>query len=249
MDDRLPAEPPRRGVDLRQLRRPLTARREDRGPLPGRRVRHGPARGAQAGPRPLDGTSGGGSAGRGGRSRRAGAGCEPEGLGRERARALRGALLRDPGLRAREPARLAAADRHQLHFERRGLGLDHLPQGSDGRELAERSCARALPLDHGEVREGRERKGCPARLRDGGCLRDRAAAEGGGEDADARWRGRSDAEAERRVEPVPAARNRDQDDRHRPLPDRAVAAAALVAGKLEELRRPLGFARRARGGG
>ena len=48
------------------------------------------------------------------------------------------------------------------------------------------------------------------------------------------------AEAERRVEPVPAAGDRGQDVRDGALPDRAGAAAALVEGELDELRRALG---------
>ena len=78
------------------------------------------------------------------------------------------------------------------------------------------------------------------RLRHGGRLRDGQGAEGGGEEPDPRRPDGADAEAERRVEPVPAAGNHDQDVRDRALPDRAGAAAALVEGKLEELRRALG---------
>ena len=102
---------------------------------------------------------------RGDGDRRAVPDREAEGVGRERARALRDAALRDPGLRLREPARLAAADHQQRRLERlehhdarlrgrleqggRELDLDRLPQGPDRREVAQRRGDEALPLDHG----------------------------------------------------------------------------------------------------
>ena len=127
-----------------------------------------------------------------------------EGLGRERARALRDPALRDSGLRVREPARLAAADHQQRRLERlqhhgaglrgrheqggRELDLDRLPQGSDRREVAQRRGDEALPDDHGPVCEGREREGRLPRLRHGGGVRDGQGAEGGGEEPDPRQR-------------------------------------------------------------
>ena len=103
--------------------------------------------------------------------------------------------VRDPGLRLREPARLAAAGHQQRGLERlehhdarlrgrleqggRELDLDRLPQGPDRREVAQRRGDQALPLGHGEVRQGREREGRLPRLRHGGGLRGGARAEGG----------------------------------------------------------------------
>ena len=99
----------------------------------------------------------------------------PEVVGRERARALRGPTARDPGLRVREPARLAAADHQQRRLQRlqhhdprlrrrleqgrRKLDLDRLPQGPGRREVAERRRAEAVPLDHVAVRRRERTRG------------------------------------------------------------------------------------------
>ena len=107
-------------------------------------------------------------------------------------------------------------------------------------EVAERRRGEALPLDHVPLRAGREPEGRQPRLRDGGRLRVREGAEGGRQEPDPRVGDGADAEAERPVQPVPAARADGRDERDGALPDRAGAAAALVEGALDELRRALG---------
>ena len=176
--------------------------RQGRRPLPERRLRQGSAGGPEAGDRALEGEGRRGAAVRGHRRGRAVADLAAEGLGRGRARALRDPRPRDPGLRLRERARLAAADHQQRRLERlehhdprlrgrleqgrRELDLDRLPQGSDRREVAERRRGEALPLDHVPLREGREPEGRLPRLRHGGRLRVREGAEGGRQEPDPR---------------------------------------------------------------
>ena len=75
--------------------------------------------GPQAGLARVEGEGRRGAAVRGDRERHPVAGREPEGLGCERAGALRDAEVRDPGLRLREQARLAAADRQQRRLRPR----------------------------------------------------------------------------------------------------------------------------------
>ena len=71
-------------------------------------------------------------------------------------------------------------------------------------------------------------------------LRVRQGAEGRRQEPDPDGRDGADGEAERPVEPLPAPGADGEDERDGALPDRAGAAAALVEGELEELRRPLG---------
>ena len=251
VDDRLPAELPGRGLDLRQVLSPRTK--------PGAKVAvlfqnddYGKdlLAGLRAGHRALEGAGRRGAAVRGDRARRAVADREAEGVGRERARALRDAAVRDPGLRVREPARLAAAD----HQPPSAATHDRSSGSRGGRTRSRSPSSRIRPTpkwrDDAAMKlyrtiMARYAKGANAKdvyhvygmavayetvkvLKAAGKNPTRAAVVA------------QTAEAERRVEPVPAARDRGQDERDRALPDRAGAAAALVEGTLEELRRALG---------
>ena len=124
--------------------------------------------GLKSGHRALEGEDRRGAAVRGDGVRHPVADRVAEGLRRERARAVRDPEVRDPGLRVRKSARLAAVDHQQRRLERlehhdpggrgrheqggRELDLDRLPQGPDGRQVAQRRGGEALPHDHGEVR-------------------------------------------------------------------------------------------------
>ena len=120
-----------------------------------------------------------------------------------------------------------------------GTDHEHDPQGSDRSALEERSRDEAVPLDARALREGRERERRVPRVRHGGRVRDRVAAEAARRESDPRRPDEGGALDERREESVPAAWDHREDGRGRQLPGAAGPAPALDEGTLRAVRRAL----------